>query len=159
MRDMQELSGNRQFCLNGDFRTSPMNESESKPVKKRLFFVIGSVVLLVVGSLALFIYFFFPSVDDLCDNDNLIETVSPNGQLKAVTFRRNCGATTSYSSGVSILSASQNLPNEAGNVFVANHEPSIIVRWIDDGHLSISGETKTQFLHLTEFRGIRIIYD
>ncbi|MFN0079155.1 MAG: DUF5412 family protein [Prosthecobacter sp.] len=136
-----------------------MNESQSKPTKKRVLLVLGSVLLLAVGGFALFICCLFPSVDVLCANDNLVETVSPNGQFKAVTFRRNCGASTSYSTGVSILSARRKLPNEAGNVFTANHEPSITVRWIDDRHLSISGETQTQFLHLTEIRGIRITYD
>src|SRR6478672_7407977 len=65
--------------------------------------------------------------------------VAPNGTLKAVTFRRDCGATTRYSVQVSILPAKKPLSNEGGNVFVASGEPSIVVRWIGDRHLSISG--------------------
>jgi len=137
-----------------------VNESQSKPTKKRRLVVLGSIVLLVAGGFALFVYFLFAKIDDdLCGNDNLIEAVSPSGGFKAITFRRNCGATTSYSTCVSILSASQKLPNEGGNVFTANREPAITVRWIDDRHLSISGQTYTEYLHLTEFRGIRITYD
>jgi hypothetical protein len=116
--------------------------------------------LLAVGGFALFTSFRFPSVDDLCANDKLVETVSPNGQLKAVTFRRDCGATTSYSTHVSILPASRKLPNEAGNVFVQSREPMVVVRWLDDQHLRISGGgASTSFVHLTDFRGVRIIYD
>ena len=69
------------------------------------------------------------------------------------------GATTSYSTGVSILPARHKLPNKSGNVFTADQEPSISVRWIDDRTLSISGDTQTHYLHLTEFRGVRITYD
>ena len=129
------------------------------PTKKRMLLVLGSVLLLAVGGYALSLHFLFPSVDDLCGNDDLVETVSPNGQLKAVTFRRHCGATTSYSTGVSILPARHKLPNKSGNVFTADQEPSISVRWIDDRTLSISGDTQTHYLHLTEFRGVRITYD
>jgi hypothetical protein len=56
------------------------------------------------------------------------ETVAPNGTLKAVTFRRDCGATTKYSVQVSILPAKKPLPNEGGNVFVASGEPNIVIR-------------------------------
>lgn len=137
-----------------------MNESEAKPTKTRTLLVIGGVLLLAVGGFALFIYFLFPSVDDLCANDNLVEMVSPNGQLKAVTFRRDCGATTEYSTHVSILPTSRKLPNEAGNVFVQSRESIVVVRWLDDHHLSISGGgASTAIVHHTDFRGIRITHD
>jgi len=113
--------------------------------------------VLAVGGVAVLVFFAVPSLGD-CGNDNLVETVCPNGQLKAVTFRRDCGATTSYSTHVSILLASRKLPNEPGNVFTADHEPSITLHWIDDHHLSVTGETETHFLHLTEFRGVTITY-
>jgi hypothetical protein len=135
-------------------------KSQAKPTRRRVLLVIGGVMLLALGSVALFIYFLFPSVDDLCANDNLVETVSPNGQLKAVTFRRDCGATTAYSTHVSILPVSHRLPNEAGNVFVQSREPIVVVWWLDDHHLSISGGgASTAFVHHTDFRGVRITYD
>src|SRR5438034_5358058 len=76
---------------------------------------------------------------DLCANKQIAEDVSPNGKLKAVTFRRDCGATTKETMQVSILPAKKALPNEAGNVFVASGTPIVVVRWISDRHLSISG--------------------
>jgi hypothetical protein len=49
------------------------------------------------------------------------------------------------------------LPNEAGNVFVVGGEPIVVVRWTDDRHLSISsGGASTAFVHLSDFRGVRI---
>ena len=130
--------------------------SQTKHSWLRALLILGSIPLLVSGGYVLFISIAF---HDLCGNDNLRESISPGGQLKAVTFRRDCGATTGYSTQVSILPASRKLPNEAGNVFIVDHEPSIAVRWIDDHHLSISGETNTPFLHLTEFNGVQITYD
>ncbi len=134
-----------------------MESSQSKRSWLRAFLIVAGLCVLAVGGVAVLVFFAFPSLGG-CDNDNLVETVSFNGQLKAVTFRRNCGATTSYSTHVSILPVSRKLRNEPGNVFTANHEPSITLHWSDDHHLSVTGETETQFLHLTEFRGVSIIY-
>ncbi len=137
-----------------------MNESPSiLPAWKRRLLIAGGVLLLAVGSMALYIHLLSQGLDDLCGDVPLVEAVCPNGQLRAVTFRRDCGATTSYSTHVSILPAGEGLPNEGGNVFIANHEPAVTVRWVDDGHLRISGETQTEFLRLAEFNGIRITYD
>lgn len=118
--------------------------------------VLGGIA---VGAFAVIgLVCFFADFGGTCCNDKLSETLSPNGQLKAVTFRRNCGATSDYSTHVSILSAGRKLPNDAGNVFTASHERSITVRWLDDQHLSISGETQTTLLHLSEFRDVQISY-
>lgn len=63
--------------------------------------------------------------------------MSPNGELQAVLFRRNCGATTAHSTQVTILKAGEKLPNAGGNAFVAEGEPPVIVRWVDNKHLII----------------------
>jgi hypothetical protein len=117
----------------------------------------GGGFLILVLAAGLFVSFAFP---DLCENDQATETFAPNGKLKAVSFRRACGATTGYSTQVSILAASKRLPNKSGNIFVVGGEPSVVVRWIDDHHLSISGGgAATSFRHESEFQGIKITYD
>jgi len=51
-------------------------------------------------------------------------------------------------------------PNEAGNVFVAASEPLIVVRWISDTHLSISGGGASgAFKADKSFQGVDITYD
>src|SRR5690349_7530517 len=60
------------------------------------------------------------SFDDLCGNTIVATEFSPDHQRKAVLFERNCGATTGFSSQVSVLPADDDLPNEGGNVFAAN---------------------------------------
>lgn len=113
----------------------------------------------VALGLGLLIYGIGSSFDDMCGNDQVVEVVSPNGQLKAVTFRRDCGATTGYSTQLSILPVSRALPNGGGNVFISREDPVLTVRWIDDRHLRISGDTQTQFLHSSESHGVQITYD
>jgi hypothetical protein len=59
----------------------------------------------------------------LCRNDVMSEARSPNGRLKAVVFRRDCGATTWWVTGVSILSATQTLSNGSiGNVIALDDD-------------------------------------
>jgi hypothetical protein len=97
---------------------------------------------------------------DPCANAQISEDPSPDRRLKAVTFRRDCGATTTYSVRVSIVPASKSLPNEAGNVFVASGEPLVVVRWLADRHLSISGGGASGAHKAeTSFRDVRITYD
>jgi len=55
-----------------------------------------------------------------CQNTPIQTVHSPDGELKAVLFSRDCGATTGFSSQVSILRAGDDLPNDGGNVFIAD---------------------------------------
>ena len=135
-----------------------LSETKAKPPKTRRPVFVLAVILLALSIGLGFWLLAFP--DDLCANDDLRESVSQNGRLKAVRFRRDCGATTAFSTQVSILPTASNLPNEAGNVFSVAGEPAIIVRWIDDKHLIISGGgAATPFKHLSTFGDIQITYD
>ena len=57
----------------------------------------------------------------LCGNDVIEEVVSPNGKTKALVFQRDCGATTGFSTQISILSYQARLPDKPGNVFIAGN--------------------------------------
>lgn len=46
--------------------------------------------------------------DDICGNKIIQEIPSPNRKLKAVIFTRDCGATTGFSTQISLLSKTQN---------------------------------------------------
>ena len=81
-----------------------------------------------------------------CGNDLVKEVRSPSGKMKAVVFQRDCGATTGFSTQVSLLSSNKSLPNESGNIFVATTDhgnapagawggPLVEVSWADDTHL------------------------
>jgi hypothetical protein len=57
----------------------------------------------------------------ICENTPEKVVASPNGELKAVIFDRGCGATTGFTTGVSILNSVEDLSNaDKGNVLLAD---------------------------------------
>jgi len=125
-----------------------------------------SLGMLVVGGLVLFstcvgaLLLTVPRFIDPCANEPLQTSFSPDGKLKVILFRRDCGATTKYSTHVSILPASAELPNEGGNVSVQEGETPTNVRWTSDRHLNISSTRASGvFLRLTNHHGVAITYE
>jgi hypothetical protein len=117
----------------------------------------GLVLLVLCGGLLVWA---FPGIDDICANEPLQTSLSPDKKLKAVLFRRDCGATTTPSTHVSILPATDELPNEAGNVCVQGGEPLVNVRWVGDRHLNISSSSAAAvFLRDSEHEGVRITFE
>jgi len=76
---------------------------------------------------------------DMCANRVLEDIRSPNRQRRAVVFLRDCGATTGYSTQISVLPANTVLENEGGNLFVADHlgNHAVRVRWVDGDTIEI----------------------
>jgi hypothetical protein len=72
-----------------------------------------------------------------CRNVITSEEISPNGNLKAVTFRRVCPEEHSISTHVSIISSNRNLPDGNGNVFAYNNEIAIRADWLTDTRLAV----------------------
>src|SRR5688572_7558431 len=56
----------------------------------------------------------------MCGNTIVQEVSSPDKNLRAVIFVRDCGATTGFSAQLSILEQSENLENESGNVLITD---------------------------------------
>jgi hypothetical protein len=72
-----------------------------------------------------------------CRNVTTSEEISPNGQLKAVTFRRLCPEEHSITTHVSIIRAKETLPDGNGNVFGDDNEIAIRVSWLNDSRLAV----------------------
>jgi hypothetical protein len=81
-----------------------------------------------------------PALTNLCGNEPVAAYPSPDGAAKVVVFQRDCGATTGFSTQASLIQGSEDLPNEGGNLFVADTDhgaapaahwggPSLVVRW------------------------------
>jgi hypothetical protein len=106
----------------------------------------------------------------MCGNEVLNQHASPNGKLKLVVFERSCGATTGFSTQVSLLEASEELENEGGNVFAgdtrigaapagAGGGPEVHVRWISDEAAELRHHPQTRIFRAEEVRkGVRFIY-
>jgi hypothetical protein len=101
-----------------------------------------------------------------CGNEIIRILDSPTKQLKAIVFQRDCGATTGFSTQISIISAKSNLPNESGNVFVADKLPSgpgggppVEVEWKGESSLHITYYSGTRvFLRRDSQKGVAITY-
>jgi hypothetical protein len=107
-----------------------------------------------------------------CENRLLDERVAPDGKLKAVVFVRNCGATTSFSTEVSILEAAASLPRNGGEVvFVATTGhglapagpgggPEVQVRWEGPSRLTVSRHAAAVVFKLvTQSRGVAVDHE
>ena len=84
-----------------------------------MFMKAGLAVVLIAGAGAAIVDAGRQSLG-MCGNDLLAEVPSPSGTRKAVVFQRDCGATSGFSTQVSVLPAGEKLPNDGGNVFVAD---------------------------------------
>lgn len=84
----------------------------------------------------------------MCGNEVLYAVPSPSGEHRAVVYQRDCGATTGFSTQVSVLPERTRLPNEPGNVFVADTDhgrapagegggPIVRVEWLGERHLRL----------------------
>jgi hypothetical protein len=92
--------------------------------------------------------FLFCGCADLCRNDEVGRVASPDQKVEAVIFQRDCGATTDFSTQISIIPKGGRLPREAGNVFIADTDhgkapsaswggPSAEVAWLTNRTLRI----------------------
>lgn len=143
------------------------------PLAAHLLKVIGvglAGLLAVVGIPIMVFVFLLSSADDLCGNSPLLEVPSPGGDWKAVVFERNCGATNGFSTQVSVIKSGTNLPNEGGNLFVAdtNHNaapsgagggPSVHVAWVGRSTIRIEHHPLARLIKAQpSYNGIRIEY-
>jgi hypothetical protein len=97
-----------------------------------------------------------------CENAIVSEPMRPGGPYRAVVFLRDCGATTGWSTRVSLLDIKRFSNSEVGNVFVGEGgqppSPGVSVRWVDRDTLEVSYEPSMQVLHSkSTWEGIGII--
>lgn len=109
-------------------------------------------------SLTLLLLLCITGCSDMCGSEVLHSLKSPNGKLKAVSFLYDCGATTGFSTQVSILEIDETIES-SGNVFVSKGKNDIRFRWSSDSELVIGNigmlETyKTE----KEFESVTITY-
>jgi len=108
---------------------------------------------------------------DGCRTDLVSRIGSPGGTHSAVLFQRDCGATTGFSTQISVLPAGGE-PADGGNVFRADtgHDPAVRtgawggpwaeMRWLAPRHLLIRYTAGTRlFARASEANGIRISYE
>ena len=106
-------------------------------VWKKIAISFGILVVGVPLAIAgLFIY----ATSDMCGNEVYTEVMSPNKERKVVVFQRDCGATTGFSTQVSIIESDDELENEGGNIYIIKGHPKDVspqVRWVSNKELRI----------------------
>ena len=103
-------------------------------------------LVVVMPAILLFIVFEL-LMDDFCQNDIHLELFSQDKEHKAVLFTRDCGATTGYSSQLSIIKGHETLDNEGGNVFVMDNHPNVnklVINWLSDSALHVSSNVESR---------------
>jgi hypothetical protein len=107
-----------------------------------------------------------------CTNDLESQLVAPDGSHHAVVFQRSCGATTGFSTQVSVLNGagptrSANLPAKVGNAFIADRatgassaKPDIELVWQNSQRLLIRHHPSARvFTEPTTVNGVQVAYE
>jgi len=109
---------------------------------KSLIKSLFSILFIIVGGPMLFLALvFYLSADDMCGNGIHAEVHSPDHRYKAIVFQRDCGATTGFSTQVSILKIDAELQNDSGNIFVISGHPeahALQLTWLSNTELLIN---------------------
>lgn len=122
----------------------------------KIVIVIACVVLCIVLALTLWLYNFF---NIICIDSVVSETSSINNQYIATLFQRDCGATTSISTIVSIRDKQDNFAGDRDDfVFVVKGEQQIDVKWVPNNKLQITSCETNVFIKKAVWNGIRIEY-
>lgn len=95
--------------------------------------VVAAVVVVVIMIAVGYDMILSRAFKDPCHNEILVESISPDRTKKLVVFQRSCGATTGFSTQVSLISPNAKLPNEFGNVFIADTDHGIAPSSIGGG--------------------------
>ena len=106
---------------------------------------------------------------DTCQNTVASRSLSPDGALAAVLFQRDCGATTGFSTQISILGPDDK-PTGSGNAFVADDNDGAArvgswdgswaeTKWLAPDHLLIRYAAQSRiFMHSDGVSGVKITY-
>lgn len=96
--------------------------------------VLFAVVPLVIMAFLIYV------TGNMCGNEIYSEELSPDREHKVVIFQRDCGATTGFSTQISIINSDDELENESGNVYIIDGHPKDVspgTRWISNTELRI----------------------
>src|SRR5262245_31016923 len=114
----------------------PMSDERAQARRgSRLLIAFLLIVPLVIGvAVALFVRL-VPRTS--CHNEVLAEEHASGAEQRAVVFRRNCGPAAPLTTNVSVVAASDALPDDVGNVLILKDVHDVAVRWTDATHLAV----------------------
>jgi hypothetical protein len=117
------------------------------------FWFVGAGILLIVGALGLA---FGPRNTFQCENQ-VTGRAGIEQAYEAVVFVRNCGATTGWSTQVSLLAEDKELTNDdTGNIFIASSGSSTLSNGIGGPYVYVGWDGKNPHLFLRYPKGVEI---
>jgi len=136
---------------------------------RKIFYGLLAIIV-ILGILYIYAGFI---AGDVCGNKVVKELTSPDGKNKAIIFIRDCGATTGFSTQVSILGNTTSLSNDmTGNILVLSDHANeglmfadggarVDIAWREDSRrLRIQYDPRTEtFEQRTEWNDIEIVYE
>ena len=137
---------------------------------RRILKIVAWLAAACVVGVAALLFVAWQMLGSMCRNEVLTEVVSPGGQHKVVVFQRDCGATTGFSTQISLIRANEHLDNDSGNIFVAdtNHGdapsgpgggPAVSVNWLSSDAVEVLHHPKTRiFLAIPKASGVAVSY-
>ena len=123
----------------------------------------------LLGVAALF-FVAWQMLGSMCRNEVLTEVLAPDGEHKVIVFQRDCGATTGFSTQLSLFRANEQLDNDSGNIFIAdtNHGeapsgpgggPAVSVSWLNSDAVEVLHHPKARvFLASPKASGVSVSY-
>lgn len=109
--------------------------------------------------------------EGMCGNSVVQEATSPGKQAKAIVFQRDCGATTGFTTHVSVIGTGGSLPNKGGNLLVVDTDngvaprgphggPTVSIEWQEEGLLVVRHHPAVR-KHRQEYEleGVRVRYE
>lgn len=95
----------------------------------------------------------------LCSNTIVSEAVSPDGKITATLFHRDCGATTSEVSIISLRKVNKKFTDgRADWIFVCSGSGNILFRWAGVSSLEVIHSDVDIFKKETLLNGVSIVY-
>jgi hypothetical protein len=100
-----------------------------------------------------------PALFGDCADTVKSEAVSPGGRYIAAVFERDCGATTDYSTNLSLRDAKEPFdPSEQRPVLTVEGQPAIGLEWSSDESLTVVLPSIETFAKQEAWRDVRIMY-
>lgn len=129
---------------------------------KKFIKIFTIILACCVGFVGIGLYALDNLFSGMCGNEIFNQVLAPDGNLKAVLFQRDCGATTGFSTQISLISSENKLENNAGNIFIIDGHPNdrqIEMTWLGPKKLLIKKSGMQPHKKEAQSQDVVIIYE
>jgi hypothetical protein len=145
------------------FRGSEIGISAWLKEKNSLKLLFLIVFACFIGLVGIGFFALHETFSNMCGNEVYQEVLEPGNRFKAILFQRDCGATTGFSTQISLISVDDKLPNNHGNIFIANGHPkdtNIEMHWLAPAKLLVRHTVGLSVKRKEKlYKGISISYE